>query len=102
MDVWVSCHGASAFASTADGSASVELRALHVVPGAPDVRLYVTTRTDGILDETALDLGHLPDGIDRYSAALPDGVDPRTIAGVIIHCKVYEVRFGSATLAPPA
>ena len=91
-------RGAASIEVAADGSATVELRDLFVVPGAPDVRLYITTRSDGVLDDAAVDLGHLPDRVDRYTAVIPPGVDPAALAGVIIHCKVYEVRFGSALL----
>lgn len=76
----------------------VRLRNLWVAPGAPDVRLYVSTRSDGTVDDTATDLGKLPDHQSEIDRDLPDGLDPRTIGSVIIHCTVYSVLFGYGTV----
>ena len=83
------------------GEATLTLEDLWVAPGAPDVRLYVTRRGDGAIDETAIDLGHMADGLTRHEAQLPADLDPAELSFVIVYCKVFSVHFGSGALNPP-
>ena len=75
-------------------SARVELSDMSVPTTAPDMRLYAAARTDGVVDETATDLGVIPDGVTEISVELPDHVDPKEIGSVIVYCRVYSVLFG--------
>jgi len=84
----------------ADGNARVQLRNLWVAPGAPDVRLYISPRTDGHVDDTATELGKIPDRQSEIDRQLPDHIDPRSIGSVIIHCTVYSVLFGFGPVSP--
>ena len=83
------------------GEATLTLDDLWVAPGAPDVRLYVTRRTDGAIDNTAIDLGHMADRLTRHEVRLPANLDPAELTFVIIYCKVYSVLFGSGALNTP-
>ena len=86
---------------TAGDTSQVQLRNLWVAPGAPDVRLYVSPRTDGQVDDAATELGKIPDHQPEIDRDLPDGLDPKTIGSVIIHCTVYSVLFGYGTVTAP-
>ena len=83
------------------GVTTVGLSELWVAPGAPDVRLFVTSRREVVVDEDAVDLGHIPDGVASHETRLPDGIEPATLSTVIVYCKVYSVLFGSASLDAP-
>jgi len=93
-------HGDVAIVKTVDG-ARVELTKFWVAPGDPDARLYVSPRDDGQYDETAIDLGKLPDGQEEITRDMPSEIDPASIGSVIIHCTLYSVLFGCAVLMPP-
>ncbi len=82
-----------------DGKIQVRLQELWIAPGAPDVRLYVSPRSDGHVDDEATDLGQIPDTDSDVTRILPDHIDPSTIGSVIIHCTVYSVLFGYGTVA---
>lgn len=92
-------RGDIAIVKTADG-AQVQLRNLWVAPGAPDVRLYVSPRTDGEVDEAATELGKVPDHQTEVTRDLPEHIDPAAVGSVIVHCTVYSVLFGFGTLIP--
>jgi len=81
--------------------AQVRLRNLWVAPGAPDVRLYISPRTDGKVDDTATDLGKMPDHQTEITRDLPPSIDPISVGSVIVHCTVYSVLFGFGTLTAP-
>ena len=83
---------------TAANRTQVQLRNFWVTPGAPDARLYVSARTDGEFDDTATDLGKLPDHEPEIDRDIPDHIDPTTIGSVIIHCTQDSVLFGSGTV----
>jgi hypothetical protein len=80
-----------------DGTATLEINQLWVAPGAPDVRLYVTPDRAGNVDQTATDLGPVPDQQPTLSRRLPNHLDPAEMVSVIVYCKVYSVRFGHGT-----
>ena len=82
-----------------DRTITVELTDLWVAPGAPDVRLYVSTHLDLQAVDSAIDLGPLPDGRSQYSVPLPKNVDPDEVRSLIVYCTVYSVHFGGAHLA---
>ena len=84
--------------ATVEDRTQVQLRNFWVAPGAPDVRLYVSPRTDGQFDDTATDLGKIPDHEPEIDRDIPDHIDPGTINSVIIHCTQYSVLFGSGTV----
>jgi hypothetical protein len=76
-----------------DGMITLELHDLNLAPGAPDARLYVSTSSVRGFDETAVELGQVPDGEPRLTWPLPD-VDPAGLRSVIVYCKEYSVLFG--------
>lgn len=79
-----------------DGRLQVQLHRLHVAPGAPDVRLYLTSNPAGGIDQDAHDLGHLPDGdTATFFLDLPTGLDPHRVRAVVVHCTIYSVTFGT-------
>lgn len=71
-----------------------------MAPTAPNVRLYVSPRTDGRVDDTAVDLGALPDHPERVSRSLPGTVAADEVRSVIVYCKVDAEHLGAATLTP--
>ena len=60
-----------------------------------NVRLYVSPRTDGRVDDTAVDLGPLP---DRVSRSRPGTVVADEVRSVIVYCKVDAEHLAAATL----
>lgn len=87
-------RGAARMEQTTDGHVVVLLTDFWVAPGAPDVRLYVTPRADGVVDAAALDLGRVPDGVPDLIFTLPDETDVASLRSVVVHCTVYSVYFG--------
>ena len=84
-----------------DGTVTVEIDDLWVSPGAPDVRLYLSPRADGRVDQTAVDLGRLPDHQKRLSRQVPPEVDLDQIRSVIVFCTAFSVYFGTGDLGSP-
>lgn len=82
------------------GVAEVQLTDFWIVPGAPDVRLYVSPRADGVVDDTAIDLGKIPDGEPELTRNLPADINPATIRSVIVQCTVFNVLFGFGVVTP--
>ena len=80
-----------------DGQRNVELTDMWVAPGAPDVRLYISPYPDGRIDDTATDLGSVPDDTQKLQRPLPaaTGFEMRS---VVVYCRVYSVHFGHGTL----
>jgi Electron transfer DM13 len=78
----------------------LELTDLRVAAGAPDVRLYLTAHAEGTIDDTAIDLGHVPDRTPTIAATIPPGTDVARVSTVAVHCKVYSVDFGHGALTP--
>lgn len=91
-------RGAVRVVESEDGSRSVELSDLWVAPGAPDVRLYTSPYPDGRIDDSATDLGKVPDAARELHRPLPPNATPPGTQSVVIYCKVYSVEFGHATL----
>ena len=48
-----------------DGAVTLELHDLDIAPGAPDARLYVSTSAEHGFDDSAVELGPVPDGEPR-------------------------------------
>ena len=76
-----------------DGTVTLEVHDLDLAPGAPDARLYVSTSAEHGFDESAVELGPVPDGEPRLSWPLPD-LDPRGLQSVMVYCTQYSVLFG--------
>ena len=76
-----------------DGMVTLELHDLDLAPGAPDARLYVSASSVRGFDETAVELGQLPDGEPRLTWPLTD-IDPGDLQSVVVYCKEYSVLFG--------
>ena len=81
-----------------DGSRTLEITELWVAPGAPDVRLYVSPRADGTVDETAVELGPVADGEASQGWRFPADLSASTATTVVVYCHVYSVYFGHAAL----
>ena len=62
------------------------------------VRLYVSPRPDGRVDDTAVDLGVIRDHTARLSRDLSDAIAAEDVRSIIVYCKVYAVHFGAASL----
>ena len=84
----------------ADGTVTVEIADFWVAPGAPDVRLFVSPNPSGTVDETAIDLGPVPEQQANLSYQLPTNANPNELESIIVYCKVYSVLFGHGTLNP--
>ena len=82
------------------GTLRLELTDLRVTAGAPDVRLYLTAHAEGTIDDTAIDLGHVPDRTPTIAATIPPGTDVARVSTLAVHCKVYSVDFGHGALTP--
>ncbi len=93
-------RGHAELVQDADGTVTVEIAEFWVAPGAPDVRLFVSPNPTGTVDETAIDLGHVPDLQANLSFQLPTNANANELASIIVYCKVYSVLFGYGTLAP--
>lgn len=91
-------RGQAALVEGQDGRLRVELRDLWIANGAPDVRLFVTNRKDERVDDTATDLGKVPDGRDTLDFDVPVGVTADQINTVMVYCKIYNVLFGAGLL----
>jgi hypothetical protein len=81
-----------------DGTRTVEIADFWVAPGAPDVRLYVSPRGDGVVDATSTELGPVADAQATQSWILPVDVSVASAASIIVFCHVYSVYFGHAEL----
>lgn len=84
-----------------DGTVTVEIDGFWVSPGAPDVRLYLSPRADGRVDQAAVDLGRLPDDEKRLSRQVPPEVDVDQIRSAIVFCTAFSVYFGTGEFGPP-
>ena len=93
-------RGQAELVQAADGTVTVEIAEFWVAPGAPDVRLFVSPNPNGTVDETAIDLGPVPEQQTTLSYSLPTNADPNALASIIVYCKVYSVLFGHGTLNP--
>ena len=89
-------QGAASLVTADGGHRVLRIRDLHVVPGAPDVRLYVTPNGD-VNHPDAVDLGPIASFEGRRDFALPDHLQ-RDALFVVVHCKVFSVEFGKARL----
>ena len=87
-----------------DGSGRLRLRLsnLWVAPGAPDVRVYLSESEHGRVDDSAIDLGRVPDHTPQLEYALPEGAAPSVARTVIIYCTRFSVTFGSGSLTHSA
>ena len=92
-------RGRATLVTNDTGATTIMLSELWIAPGAPDVRLFVTSRAGTVMDENAVDLGPIPDGVASHEVRLPDGLEPSQVATVIVYCKVYSVLFGSASMS---
>lgn len=87
-------EGTASLVRTAGGRRLLTLTGFSTAPG-PDLRVYAVPRRSGI--DGAVDLGRLKGnkGDQQY-------VVPRTtrVRSVVIWCRAFSVRFGSAVLSP--
>jgi hypothetical protein len=82
------------------GTVSLEVDEFWVAPGAPDVRLYISSSADGEVDESTEDLGPVPDNTAVLSRQIPTDFDLADARSIVVYCRVYSVLFGYGTLAP--
>jgi hypothetical protein len=92
-------RGHAELVKAADGTVTVEIVDFWVAPGAPDVRLFVSPNPTGTVDETAIDLGPVPNQQATLSYPLPPNANPNALESIIVYCTVYSVLFGAGTLA---
>lgn len=89
--------GEAALVATPEGGTVLRITDLHVVPGAPDVRLFVAPAGD-VNRPDAVDLGPIASFDGPRDFALPDPLPTEGLV-VVIYCKVFSVEFGRAALA---
>ncbi|MGI9605959.1 MAG: DM13 domain-containing protein [Acidimicrobiales bacterium] len=95
-------RGRARLIHAADGTATIEVIDFWVAPGAPDVRLFISPDPSGTVDDSAIDLGPVPEGPATITRPIPSHVDPASLGSIIVYCKIYSVLFGYGTLAPRA
>lgn len=84
---------------TNEGTLVLTLADLWIAPGAPDVRIYLNTNANGIVDDSSHDLGTPASGSGTLRMHLPQVDNPEVWASVTVYCKVYSVLFGFARLS---
>ena len=89
-------RGHAELVKAADGTVTVEIVDFWVAPG---VRLFVSQNATGTVDETAIDLGPVPNQQATLSYPLPPNASPSALESIIVYCKVYSVLFGAGALA---
>ncbi|GGL95263.1 hypothetical protein GCM10010129_43890 [Streptomyces fumigatiscleroticus] len=101
-------HGTSGMARTvrlADGSQVLRFEDLKTSEG-PDVRVYLSTRDAGAVQEGlgdgAVALGKLKGNLGNQNYTVPAGTDLSEFRSAVIWCKRFSVSFGAADLAPVA
>jgi hypothetical protein len=92
-------RGLARFLRAPDGAVTVELDQFWVAPGAPDVRLFISSDPAGNIDNTATDLGPVPDRTATLSFPLPAELDLEAGGSIVVYCKVYSVHFGHGILS---
>lgn len=93
-------RGHAELVKAADGTVTLEIADFWVAPGAPDVRLFVSPNPNGTVEETAIDLGPVPEHQTNLSYEFPTNANLNELASIIVYCKVYSVLFGHGTINP--
>ncbi len=81
------------------GEVVARLSQLWVAPGAPDVRVYLSSNTDGdVTDGVTVELGKLTSLSGDFAFAVPGDADLSLARTLVVYCSVYSVTFGVASL----
>ena len=89
-------RGLASLVRTADGRRVLTLTGFSTAPG-PDLRVYVVPSRLGV--DHAVDLGRLKGNKGDQQYVVPPGA---TAGSVVIWCRAFSVRFGSAVLRAPS
>ncbi len=89
-------RGLASLVRAADGRRLLTLTELSTAPG-PDLRVYVVPSRQGLGD--AVDLGRLKGNKGDQQYVVPPTT---TVGSVVVWCRAFSVRFGSAVLRAPS
>lgn len=82
-----------------DGGVTVRISNVWIAPGAPDVRIYLSSDPEGDLRSgTMTELGKVTELTGELSYDVPAGLEAPDMRSLVVYCSVYSVTFGVAVL----
>ena len=82
-----------------EGVVTVLISNVWIAPGAPDVRIYLSSDPEGdFRSGTMTELGKVIELTGELSYDLPADLEPSDMRSSVVYCSVYSVPFGVAAL----